>query len=54
MISLVAIQHDLIQAKYFGRVRDDIELDECSVNQLKLKASGGESSEAGEDSLVAG
>jgi len=29
----------LIQAKYFGKVRDDIELTECSVSQLKIKAS---------------
>jgi|SRR5579872_785185 len=28
----------LIQAKYFGQVRDDIAHDECSVSQLKLKA----------------
>ncbi len=28
----------LIQAKYFGKVRDDIELAEYSVRQLKLKA----------------
>jgi len=42
----------LIQAKYFGKVRDDIALNECSVRQLKLKASDGESSEAGEDSHV--
>ena len=35
----------LIQAKYFGKVRDDIELTECTVSQLKFKASDGESSE---------
>jgi len=29
----------LIQAKYFGKVRDDIELAECNVSQLKIKAS---------------
>jgi len=29
----------LIQAKYFGKVRDDIELTECNVSQLKIKAS---------------
>jgi bifunctional non-homologous end joining protein LigD len=29
----------LIQAKYFGRVRDDIERAECRVSQLKLKAN---------------
>jgi hypothetical protein len=28
----------LIQAKYFGYVRDDIERTDCSVSQLKLKA----------------
>jgi len=28
----------LIQAKYFGQVRDDIERTDCSVSQLKLKA----------------
>jgi hypothetical protein len=29
----------LMQAKYFGKVRDDIELAECSVSQLKFKAN---------------
>jgi len=29
----------IIQAKYFGKVRDDIELTECNVSQLKIKAS---------------
>jgi bifunctional non-homologous end joining protein LigD len=29
----------LIQAKYFGKVRDDIELNDCNVSQLKIKAS---------------
>jgi ATP-dependent DNA ligase len=28
----------LIQAKYFGQTRDDLERTECSVSQLKLKA----------------
>jgi bifunctional non-homologous end joining protein LigD len=28
----------LIQAKYFGKVRDDIEHAECNVSQLKIKA----------------
>jgi hypothetical protein len=28
----------LIQAKYFGKVRDDIEVAECIVGQLKVKA----------------
>jgi hypothetical protein len=36
----------LIQAKYFGKVRDDIEHAECSVRQLKLKASEGEPTES--------
>ena len=36
----------LIQAKYFGTVRDDIEHAECSVRQLKLKASEGEPTES--------
>ncbi len=29
----------LIQAKYFGKVRDDIEITECGVSQLKVKAN---------------
>src|SRR5882724_9170986 len=29
----------LIQAKYFGKVRDDIDLAECTVSQLKCKAN---------------
>ena len=29
----------LIQAKYFGKVRDDIGIAECSVSQLKVKAN---------------
>ena len=29
----------LIQAEYFGKVRDDIEIAECSVSQLKVKAN---------------
>jgi bifunctional non-homologous end joining protein LigD len=33
----------LIQAKYFGKVRDDIEHADCNVNQLKLKADDRES-----------
>jgi bifunctional non-homologous end joining protein LigD len=32
----------LIQAKYFGKVRDDIEIAECTVSQLKVKAGDGE------------
>ena len=33
----------LIQAKYFGRVRDDITVAECTVDQLKFKADDDES-----------
>jgi bifunctional non-homologous end joining protein LigD len=36
----------LIQAKYFGKVRDDIDRTECSVNQLKFKASDIEPTES--------
>jgi bifunctional non-homologous end joining protein LigD len=36
----------LIQAKYFGQTRDDIERTECSVSQLKLKADEGQPSES--------
>jgi bifunctional non-homologous end joining protein LigD len=36
----------LIQAKYFGKVRDDINLDECSLSQLKVKANDGEPTES--------
>jgi hypothetical protein len=36
----------LIQAKYFGKVRDDIEHTECSVSQLKLKAGESEPTES--------
>jgi hypothetical protein len=32
----------LIQAKYFGKIRDDIRLAECSVGQLKVKADDSE------------
>jgi len=32
----------LIQAKYFGQIRDDIALGECSVGQLKLRADESE------------
>src|SRR5258708_39594668 len=28
----------LIQAKYFGKIRDDVARGDCSVSQLKLKA----------------
>jgi hypothetical protein len=36
----------LIQAKYFGKVRDDIEIAECTVSQLKVKASDGQPTES--------
>ena len=36
----------LIQAKYFGKVRDDVELAECTVSQLKLKATESEPAES--------
>jgi bifunctional non-homologous end joining protein LigD len=36
----------LIQAKYFGKVRDDIEIAECTVSQLKIKAGDGEPTES--------
>jgi bifunctional non-homologous end joining protein LigD len=40
--------HDgkLIQAKYFGKVRDDVALADCCVSQLKLKAEDGEAVES--------
>jgi bifunctional non-homologous end joining protein LigD len=36
----------LIQAKYFGKVRDDVQLAECTVSQLKLKAGESEPTES--------
>jgi len=36
----------LIQAKYFGKVRDDVELAECTVSQLKVKAGDSEPTES--------
>jgi bifunctional non-homologous end joining protein LigD len=36
----------LIQAKYFGKVRDDVEIAECTVSQLKLKAIESEPTES--------
>ncbi len=36
----------LIQAKYFGKVRDDIQLSECAVSQLKIKANDGDTTES--------
>jgi bifunctional non-homologous end joining protein LigD len=35
----------LMQAKYFGKVRDDIAVTECTVAQLKFKANDGEADE---------
>ena len=36
----------LIQAKYFGNVRDDVDHSECSVRQLKVKAADSEATES--------
>ena len=36
----------LIQAKYFGKVRNDINFAECCVGQLKVKANDGDSTES--------
>lgn len=36
----------LIQAKYFGKVRDDIQPAECTVSQLKVKAHDSDSTES--------
>ena len=36
----------LIQAKYFGKVRDDIEIAECVVSQPKVKANNNDSIES--------
>ena len=36
----------LIQAKYYGKVRDDIEIAECSISQLKVKADDNEPTES--------
>ena len=36
----------LIQAKYFGQIRDDVDRTECSVSQLKLKADEAEANES--------
>ena len=35
-----------IQAKYFGKVRDDIAVTECTVAQLKFKANHDEADNA--------
>jgi bifunctional non-homologous end joining protein LigD len=36
----------LIQAKYFGKVRDDVAVADCCVTQLKLKANADDSTES--------
>ena len=36
----------LIQAKYFGKIRDDIPRADCAVNQLKVKADEGDPTES--------
>jgi len=36
----------LIQAKYFGKVRDDIEPAECGVSQVKVKANDSDAIES--------
>jgi hypothetical protein len=36
----------LIQAKYFGKMRDDIALADCCVSQLKVKAGDSEPTES--------
>jgi len=36
----------LIQARYFGNVRDDVDHSECSVRQLKVKAADSEATES--------
>jgi bifunctional non-homologous end joining protein LigD len=36
----------LIQAKYFGKVRDDVALADCRVSQLKVKAGVSEQTES--------
>jgi bifunctional non-homologous end joining protein LigD len=36
----------LIQAKYFGKIRDDVAIGDCSVNQLKLKADDSDPTES--------
>jgi len=40
------LEGKLIQAKYFGKVRDDVQLAECTVSQLKLKAGESEPTES--------
>jgi bifunctional non-homologous end joining protein LigD len=36
----------LIQAKYFGKIRDDVARGDCSVNQLKIKADESDPTES--------
>ena len=36
----------LMQAKYFGNVRDDVDHSECSVRQLKVKPTDSEATES--------
>jgi bifunctional non-homologous end joining protein LigD len=36
----------VIQAKYFGKIRGDVALGDCSVNQLKLKADESDATES--------
>ena len=36
----------LIQAKYFGKVRDDVAVADCCVSQLKVKAGDSEPTES--------
>jgi len=36
----------LIQAKYFGKVRDDIQFAECCFSQMKVKAGDSEPTES--------
>jgi bifunctional non-homologous end joining protein LigD len=36
----------VIQAKYFGKIRGDVALSDCSVNQLKLKADESDATES--------
>lgn len=43
---VLAAAGKLIQAKYLGKVRDDIEIAECCVGQLKVKANDGDSTES--------
>jgi hypothetical protein len=42
----------LIQARYFGKLRDRIGIAECSVSQLKVKAGDGEAAGAVERKIA--